>query len=187
MSNSTLGAIASLFKYIKPRVPMLARTGARLYPGAVRLCDFEQWDWGTNTDLLHWCGLNAGFEEVHLAIEASMRAQTPARIGAPVAAENSFANPHLGRPRLDGLTTLRFFAAFHVILFHLKVQGILTGGPWWYLLHSFAIQRAFDTTTRLPHGVRVMICILVAIGASLSAYILIEEPARRLMRPKLRT
>jgi peptidoglycan/LPS O-acetylase OafA/YrhL len=36
------------------------------------------------------------------------------------------------RPRLDGLTTLRFFAAFHVILFHLYVEGILTGGPWWY-------------------------------------------------------
>ena len=36
------------------------------------------------------------------------------------------------RPRIDGLTSLRFFAAFHVILFHLKVEGILTGGPWWY-------------------------------------------------------
>lgn len=38
----------------------------------------------------------------------------------------------LARPRLEGLTTLRFFAAFHVILFHLNVEGILTGGPWWY-------------------------------------------------------
>ncbi len=36
------------------------------------------------------------------------------------------------RLRLEGLTTLRFFAAFHVILFHLNVEGILTGGPWWY-------------------------------------------------------
>ena len=36
------------------------------------------------------------------------------------------------RPRIDGLTSLRFFAAFHVILFHLRVEGILTGGPWWY-------------------------------------------------------
>jgi peptidoglycan/LPS O-acetylase OafA/YrhL len=34
--------------------------------------------------------------------------------------------------RLDGLTSLRFLAALHVILFHLKVEGILSGGPWWY-------------------------------------------------------
>lgn len=39
---------------------------------------------------------------------------------------------HVVSPRLEGLTTLRFLAAFHVILFHLKVQGIVTGGPWWY-------------------------------------------------------
>ncbi len=36
------------------------------------------------------------------------------------------------RLRLEGLTTLRFFAAFHVILFHLQVEGIVTGGPRWY-------------------------------------------------------
>ncbi len=36
------------------------------------------------------------------------------------------------RPRLEALTTLRFFAALHVVIFHLQVQGILTGGPWWY-------------------------------------------------------
>lgn len=36
------------------------------------------------------------------------------------------------RGRLDGLTSLRFLAAFHVILFHLKVEGMLSGGPWWY-------------------------------------------------------
>jgi peptidoglycan/LPS O-acetylase OafA/YrhL len=36
------------------------------------------------------------------------------------------------RPRLEGLTTLRFFAAFHVILFHLYVEGALAAGPWWY-------------------------------------------------------
>lgn len=36
------------------------------------------------------------------------------------------------RPRLEGLTTLRFFAAFHVILFHLYVEGALAVGPWWY-------------------------------------------------------
>jgi peptidoglycan/LPS O-acetylase OafA/YrhL len=47
-------------------------------------------------------------------------------------AEWRLVNSCAGRPRLEGLTTLRFFAALHVILFHLKVEGILTGGPWWY-------------------------------------------------------
>ena len=36
------------------------------------------------------------------------------------------------RPRLHALTTLRFFAALHVVLFHMRVIGILPGGPWWY-------------------------------------------------------
>jgi peptidoglycan/LPS O-acetylase OafA/YrhL len=36
------------------------------------------------------------------------------------------------RPRLHTLTTLRFFAALHVVLFHMRVVGILPSGPWWY-------------------------------------------------------
>jgi peptidoglycan/LPS O-acetylase OafA/YrhL len=36
------------------------------------------------------------------------------------------------RPKLRTLTTLRFFAALHVVLFHMRVIGILAGGPWWY-------------------------------------------------------
>lgn len=36
------------------------------------------------------------------------------------------------RPRLNALTTLRFCAALHVVLFHMRVIGILPGGPWWY-------------------------------------------------------
>lgn len=36
------------------------------------------------------------------------------------------------RPRLHALTTLRFFAALHVVLFHMRVVGILPGGLWWY-------------------------------------------------------
>src|SRR5262249_25395435 len=36
------------------------------------------------------------------------------------------------RPRLDALTSLRFFAAMHVVLFHMRVTGILAGGPWWF-------------------------------------------------------
>ena len=35
-------------------------------------------------------------------------------------------------PKLEALTTLRFLAAFHVVLFHMRVTGILPGGPWWY-------------------------------------------------------
>src|SRR5215471_9304519 len=54
--------------------------------------------------------------------------QSVAGIEAPTAAERTFS----GRRRLDGLTTLRFLAALHVILFHLKVEGLFSGGPWWY-------------------------------------------------------
>lgn len=39
------------------------------------------------------------------------------------------------RPRLPAITSLRFFAAFHVALFHMKEIGALTGPPW---LVSFA-------------------------------------------------
>jgi peptidoglycan/LPS O-acetylase OafA/YrhL len=46
--------------------------------------------------------------------------------------ERAIPLPRSARPRLEELTTLRFFAALHVILFHLKVEGFLTGGPWWY-------------------------------------------------------
>src|SRR6476620_6656817 len=36
------------------------------------------------------------------------------------------------RPRLHAITSLRFLAALHVVLFHMRVVGILSGGPWWY-------------------------------------------------------
>jgi peptidoglycan/LPS O-acetylase OafA/YrhL len=35
-------------------------------------------------------------------------------------------------PKLNALTTLRFLAALHVVIFHMRVVGILTGGPWWF-------------------------------------------------------
>jgi peptidoglycan/LPS O-acetylase OafA/YrhL len=38
----------------------------------------------------------------------------------------------VARPKLQALTTLRFLAALHVVLFHLRVEGLLPGGPWWY-------------------------------------------------------
>jgi peptidoglycan/LPS O-acetylase OafA/YrhL len=40
--------------------------------------------------------------------------------------------PTTARPKLKALTTVRFLAALHVVLFHMRVTGILPGGPWWY-------------------------------------------------------
>jgi peptidoglycan/LPS O-acetylase OafA/YrhL len=40
--------------------------------------------------------------------------------------------PITALPKLKALTTLRFLAALHVVLFHMRVVGILPGGPWWY-------------------------------------------------------
>jgi peptidoglycan/LPS O-acetylase OafA/YrhL len=42
------------------------------------------------------------------------------------------ALPTARRPKLDALTTLRFLAALHVVIFHMRVTGILPGGPWWF-------------------------------------------------------
>lgn len=39
------------------------------------------------------------------------------------------------RPRLPAITSLRFFAAFHVALFHMKEMGVITNPEW---LKSFA-------------------------------------------------
>ena len=39
------------------------------------------------------------------------------------------------RPRLPAITSLRFFAAFHVALFHMKEMGVITSPGW---LKSFA-------------------------------------------------
>jgi len=59
-------------------------------------------------------------------------ANSLARIADASTAERTSSTSRSGRPRLEGLTTLRFLAALHVILFHLKVEGIIAGGPWWY-------------------------------------------------------
>lgn len=67
-----------------------------------------------------------------MAIERSIAAQAPLGIEPSAVPKTSLNNTRSIRPRLDGLTSLRFLAACDVILFHLKVQGILTGGPWWY-------------------------------------------------------
>lgn len=55
-----------------------------------------------------------------------------------------------------------------------------------YLLHSFVMEHVFDATQRLPHGFRVTVCVVAAVGASLLCYLLIEEPGRRFLRPKAR-
>ena len=39
---------------------------------------------------------------------------------------------HPARAQLKALTSLRFFAALYVVLFHMRVTGELAGGPWWY-------------------------------------------------------
>jgi peptidoglycan/LPS O-acetylase OafA/YrhL len=39
-------------------------------------------------------------------------------------------NPDVTRPRLPALTSLRFFAAFHVALFHMKEIGVLSRPKW---------------------------------------------------------
>jgi len=54
------------------------------------------------------------------------------QIKAAMPAEQTFMSSGSDRPRLEGLTSLRFLAALQVILFHLKVERIVSGGPWWY-------------------------------------------------------
>ena len=64
---------------------------------------------------------------------SSTKPGKPCLVKAPVAPEDKSAllGPPV-RPRLGALTTLRFFAALHVVLFHMRVVRILDGGPWWY-------------------------------------------------------
>lgn len=51
---------------------------------------------------------------------------------APAEVRKSNLSRPIRRPRIEALTTVRFFASAYVVLFHLKVIGILAGGPWWY-------------------------------------------------------
>ena len=48
------------------------------------------------------------------------------------AAMPSVALPRAPGSQINPLTCLRFFAALIVVLFHLRVMHILSGGPWWY-------------------------------------------------------
>ena len=57
------------------------------------------------------------------------------RSGPNTVDASSRTAPHAARPQLAALTTLRFFAALHVVLFHMWVTGELTTGPG--LLRSF--------------------------------------------------
>ena len=59
------------------------------------------------------------------------------RRGAAALALALLASPWNRAPRarasqLNALTSLRFFAALIVVLFHLRVMHVISGGPWWY-------------------------------------------------------
>jgi peptidoglycan/LPS O-acetylase OafA/YrhL len=41
-------------------------------------------------------------------------------------------NPRATMPKLKALTSLRFFAALHVVVFHMRIEGLLPAGAWWY-------------------------------------------------------
>src|SRR5438270_6476303 len=45
-------------------------------------------------------------------------------------------NTEASRPRLPALTSLRFFAAFHVFLFHMLAMGAVFGPAWFHSLSS---------------------------------------------------
>jgi len=53
-----------------------------------------------------------------------------------------------------------------------------------YLLHSFVMTKAFESTPYLPHDIRVAVCVAAAIAASLVSHEFVEEPARRWLRPR---
>lgn len=53
-----------------------------------------------------------------------------------------------------------------------------------YLLHSLIITRVFDSIPQFAWSVRVALSLFAAIAASILAYRLVEQPARRFLRPK---
>jgi peptidoglycan/LPS O-acetylase OafA/YrhL len=55
-----------------------------------------------------------------------------------------------------------------------------------YLLHSIVITRVYDGLPSLPHWLRVALALAAAIAAALLCFIFLEQPARRLLRPKAR-
>jgi peptidoglycan/LPS O-acetylase OafA/YrhL len=76
------------------------------------------------TDTVQWQrgrGRCASQMNDSLAVELPSEPESQATVSRPTV-----------RPKLRALTTLRFFAALHVVLFHMRVIGILSGGPWWY-------------------------------------------------------
>jgi peptidoglycan/LPS O-acetylase OafA/YrhL len=47
-------------------------------------------------------------------------------------ATTAVTNPSTTLPKLKALTALRFFAALHVVVFHMRIEDLLPAGPWWY-------------------------------------------------------
>lgn len=52
-----------------------------------------------------------------------------------------------------------------------------------YLLHSLVMLVAFNLFPGLPAGLRAFFAVAAAIGAALLCFTLVEQPARRLLRP----
>jgi peptidoglycan/LPS O-acetylase OafA/YrhL len=53
-----------------------------------------------------------------------------------------------------------------------------------YLLHSIVIPRVFDGTPSLAWPLRATLLFFAAVAASLLSYLLVEEPCRKLLRPR---
>jgi exopolysaccharide production protein ExoZ len=56
-----------------------------------------------------------------------------------------------------------------------------------YLLHSIVIQPVYERMVFLPWALRVVVALLAAIAASVLSFYLVEEPCRKLLRPKRRS
>jgi peptidoglycan/LPS O-acetylase OafA/YrhL len=110
-----------------------------------------------------------------------------------LAAVVAFA-PQIPNPTLSaGLLSPAFAAIVYGAAMQPKWLSFFTG-PWLvlpgdasyslYLLHSLVITRAFDSFPHLAWSIRVALSLAAAIVASIAAYKLVEEPARRFLRPK---
>jgi peptidoglycan/LPS O-acetylase OafA/YrhL len=53
-----------------------------------------------------------------------------------------------------------------------------------YLLHSIVISKVFDRLPHLPWWLRVCAAVAATLAASLFSYLVVEEPARRILRPR---
>ena len=87
------------------------------------------------------------------------------------------------RSRLDALTTIRFVAALHVVLFHLAGEE-LARGPAWCRHAPITSLYFWDSSGAARHRSTggVLAYLVVALVASVLVFRLIEQPARRVLR-----